>query len=669
MRIRSEVPNTVRLTLVVAGLCSAVNLFGAAPPVILNHPADQLVFFGTPVTLSITASNPSPTVMTFQWRRNGVNIPGAVSNYVATVATDTYFIQGVTPGDCGNYGAVVFNSDGPVNSTNARVLLEDLLPLPVEDLFDLRGQLPPTQSGSGLGANFDATTETGEPSHGGKRGGASIWYLWVAPTEGIATFDTRGSFFDTTLGAYEGEFLNALLPLDGDDDDGGFLNSTVSFNVQAGKGYNIAVDGYYGAKEKFILNWNVDPTGDRLPVIVSQPKGQVVPPGTNASFSVVVQAGIQVSYQWYRNGNPISGADTSSLVVNNVLPPDTGTYRVRVRAHQQQDRDVFSKGATLQINPSSTGTGAKAVAMRKFQEAVDPTTGPDLPALQPGGSDPRHALAGGYSGTQIFNTYGSTKEPGEPNHCNEAGGASYWYSYRAPVGGTLTVNTVGTVFNNVLAIYTGSATSFETLTPVTCSSTNVVPGGEAVSFTVSSTQTNYIVVDGVNGTSGIVVINYNLAAAPTITVPPQSRTVALGSNVTLTATAAGTPSLGYRWRSNGVFIPNRTTASLLLTNFKASYEAGYDLVVTNNVGAATSSVAWLYLNTPLRFSNTAYRPVNLFTTQLLGKANTNYVLQASTNLFSNWVSLSTNSSAFGIISYTNTLTPSFSNRYFRAYSQ
>src|SRR5437870_3727099 len=70
-----------------------------------------------------------------------------------------------------------------------------------QDIFTNRETIITVQ-GSLTGNNTTATVETGEPLHGGKTGGHSLWVSWVAPTNGVATFETDGSGFDTLLGVY-----------------------------------------------------------------------------------------------------------------------------------------------------------------------------------------------------------------------------------------------------------------------------------------------------------------------------------------------------------------------------------------------------------------------------------------------------------------------------------
>src|SRR5262249_37490021 len=54
----------------------------------------------------------------------------------------------------------------------------------------------------------DSSAELGEPVHCGVIGGASRWYSYLAPTDGILTVSTEGSGFDTILAVYTGPTTN-----------------------------------------------------------------------------------------------------------------------------------------------------------------------------------------------------------------------------------------------------------------------------------------------------------------------------------------------------------------------------------------------------------------------------------------------------------------------------
>jgi hypothetical protein len=421
--------------------------------------------------------------------------------------------------------------------------------------------------------------------------------------------------------------------------------------------YEIAVDGFYGVQGDIVLNWWLEQTSEQVPQILTQPQSVTV--GSNSAVSLLVMAtnhnSYTLQYQWYRNGVPISQQTQSLFTISSVTPQNVGEYRVLVSLHQQgSNHTTLSWPAQVQLDyQNKTNVQAQA----KFREATDSSSG----------LTPRAVPVSGYTGTHIWNTYGAESEPGEPNHCGKEGGAPYWFSYLAAANGTLTVDAYTPTFTNVLAIYIGPGDSYDTLVSVACASTNQGAGHEVAVFPAANGKNYWIVVDGLNGAVGDVTLSYNLTAPPAFTSQPQSQTVPQGSNVTLTASATGIPSPWYQWRTNAAKFFSRTNSSLTLTNFQATNQWNYDVVATNLVGAATSSVATLYLDSPLRFTNTARTVTNSFTALLLGKANTNYIIQSSTNLArTNWVPILTNSSPYGILFFVDTNLRSYSNRFFRA---
>ena len=54
---------------------------------------------------------------------------------------------------------------------------------------------------------------------------------------------------------------------------------------------------------------------------------------------------------------------------------------------------------------------------------------------------------------------GGSKQVDEPYHSGIYGGRSVWWSWTAPSSDTVTISTAGTVFDTVLAIYTGTELS------------------------------------------------------------------------------------------------------------------------------------------------------------------------------------------------------------------
>lgn len=116
------------------------------------------------------------------------------------------------------------------------------------------------------GSNVNASKETGEPNHGGRSGGKSVWWEWVADRSGRVTVSTSGSSFDTILGVYTGSTVAALTTVAGNDDcdsnhdgTGDSLQSCLTFNAVAGRTYSIAVDGYLAASGTIQLGLTARP--------------------------------------------------------------------------------------------------------------------------------------------------------------------------------------------------------------------------------------------------------------------------------------------------------------------------------------------------------------------------------------------------------------------------
>lgn len=106
----------------------------------------------------------------------------------------------------------------------------------------------------------------------------------------------------------------------------GSLRSTTSFNVQVITGN----DGAY---------------------IATHPVSRLVRSGATATFSVRGFGSPTPTYQWRRNGVPISGATSPTLTISNVSSTHAAVYDVLVRTPTSSKT---SQPAVLLVNPSST---------------------------------------------------------------------------------------------------------------------------------------------------------------------------------------------------------------------------------------------------------------------------------------------------------------------------
>jgi hypothetical protein len=487
------------------------------PPILGAGPVSTNLPVGTTATFCTTATGTPP--IQYQWRLNGFNILGATN--------PCYTVPAAQIAQGGTYTVVVGNGLGAVATLPATMTLV-LSNVPAGTNFASRVTLSGL-SGLIRADNRNGSFEPGEPLHAGKMGGKAVWYTWTAPVTGVVTIQTSGSTFDTLLAIYTGTTLTNLLVVDSDEGHGGFYTSKANFNAFAGVQYQIAIDGFGGDTGDFILSWQEEDTSHLLPTFTTQPKSQTVAPGQNATFTVVGarvcgngqtncdNPNPQLLYQWYFYGNPIAGATTNSLVVTNIQAAQVGIYNVTIATPYQTNQ---SDDATLQIN--LTGSVVEnAQATDKFLDAnqallIGSTESPLFATVQ-GDSGPLAAtVVRGFTGTQIFNTTGSATSPGEVI-CGTIGGASDWLSFAAEVSGTLYLNTDGSSYDTVMAVFRRSPTNSAVLQLLGCDNNSGTNGmSSSLSLSVSAGQTNYIQVDGVNGASGILQLNYSLATTTII---------------------------------------------------------------------------------------------------------------------------------------------------------
>jgi len=87
--------------------------------------------------------------------------------------------------------------------------------------------------------------------------------------------------------------------------------------------------------------------------------------------------------------------------------------------------------------------------------------------------------------------------------------------------------------------------------------------------------------------------------APVFSTQPTGQVLAPGTNVTFGAIVSGAQPLAFQWQMDGTNLINGgpisgvTTSNLTIVNLTESDSAQYQLIVTNNFGSATSSIAVL----------------------------------------------------------------------------
>jgi hypothetical protein len=570
------------------GSATSLNAFVSIiqPPSVVAQPTSASVPPNEPVEFCVGASG--DPVLRFQWRKNGGNIPGATNQCL--------MIPAVTPADGGSYSVVVENSVGAVLSAPA-ILTIALINRPGGDLFAQRSEILDTCF---VGSNVGATNEPGEPIHAGKQGGRSIWYTWRAPSDGIATFETRGSSFDTLLAVYTGPDVTHLTLVAADEDDGGFLSSRVRFNAVANANYEIVVDGYAASQGTFALCWDVAAISAPLPVILTHPLSRTVREMDSVTLSVVATSSLpDLKFQWFFNGMALNGALGPTLTIPSVLPQHVGLYRVAVS--NSYDHQAFvgliSAAAVLEIGPNPDVQSVDKVAdLRAPPATISARNGKPVSAgVTATGAG--ISVGAGSIDYQVINNTGSATSPTEPLPCRVLGGASRWLLLQPTNTATMRIDTMGSTIDTVLGVLTGSDPL--SLVSFLCDDDGAPDASRNafVRFTATAGTRYYVQADGKSGTNGIIYINWGLGFIPTNNQPFVTNRIRLGDNVTLTCAAMGVPAPTFYWRLGAQVIAVSTNAFLTLSNAQAQHFGVYSVIASNFIGSITNALVDLRVQT------------------------------------------------------------------------
>lgn len=161
--------------------------------------------------------------------------------------------------------------------------------------------------------------------------------------------------------------------------------------------------------------------------------------------------------------------------------------------------------------------------------------------------------------TVMGSNLAATKEPGEPNHGVEVGGASVWWTWLAPVSGKVVVKTEGSNFDTLLGVYTGS--SISNLAEVASNDDDGDNITSRVTFTATAGLNYSIAVDGFNGEIGDIVLNIAISDSP-----PSFTTAAHLQDGSFALTLLGTAGRNYGIDTSTNLVNWTSLAMLTTTN-------------------------------------------------------------------------------------------------------
>jgi subtilisin family serine protease len=361
--------------------------------------------------------------------------------------------------------------------------------------------------------NYSATLEDSEL--GTEDICASVWYKFTPTGSGVATVSTFGSDFDTVLTLYRSSNSsgahNSLTFISENDDSSGVTSYLGNQTISNGFTYFVRVAGYWSDSE-----WTCSRGSIELAWTISVTSPVLVP---GAPTNVVAVGG------------------TNSATVSWNAPSSTGGATITSYTATSSPGGFTCTSSSLTCSIS----GLSNFVSYTFTVTARNSAGTGTPSV------PSNSLIFGYqndnlssalaisTGTTYSNNSQATAETGEPDHAGMAGGKSMWFRYSSASLRAVSLNTSGSDFDTVVAVYTAVApASIAGLRIVeeNDDDPNGLGGTSAISFVAQPNIVYYIAVDGYDAWTGpeFGAITLNVTTESISIASPPTRVIAAAVN-------------------------------------------------------------------------------------------------------------------------------------------
>jgi hypothetical protein len=330
---------------------------GGASPLITTQPADFTASLGTNATFSVRATGQN---LSYQWRRNGVDISSAKSS--------SYTITSTSLANAGDYSVVVSSDNGSASVTSQIAKL--IVTFPLADLTINENTSPVLSvSVSGTGLKYQWLKD-GMQLRGQTNATLTLKDITVdqAGNYTVEVTDANGNKFTSqpskvtvnavlpvissqpgNVSAYTGGRATMRVVVKGaghtyqwkknGKDIPGETNSTLNvadlISEDAGE-YSVSVTNSVGsvtsrsARLRVLASNNNPQSGaTSRPVITSHPISATLNDGGTATLSVKASGG-GLLYQWMKNKKNITGANQATYTIRSASAADDGDYTVAV---------------------------------------------------------------------------------------------------------------------------------------------------------------------------------------------------------------------------------------------------------------------------------------------------------------------------------------------------
>ena len=379
----------------------------------------------------------------------------------------------------------------------------------------------------------------------------------------------------------------------------------------SGDGYGNSLQRAVGQFGNDPIHWHADaPTAgsantsvpNQPATIIAHPVSRALQAGTRVEFSVEVCGTGPMSYLWEWDGGALQNASGPSYVINSATAANAGMYRVLVSSAfgpsvysdwamlriqsppvitQHPQPILTSSDTNVSFTVAASGTGPFTYQWRKNGIALSGKTNAtlDLFNVQIADSGDYSALVGNAAGMvasdvanlEVFRRVRILTHP-----------QSRTANTNTSVSFTVTAEGTGTL--RYQWRYFGDEMPGETNSTMTLPSVQLEQSGDYTA-----------VVSDNRSSAESLIATLTVPFRPIVLRHPQGVTVAVGSNVTLTAGIYGGWPLTNRWRRGAfniftnVLSAKQTNTTFLLANIQTNQAAAYQVGVLNGAGSSQIS--------------------------------------------------------------------------------
>ena len=473
-------------------------------------------------------------------------------------------------------------------------------PVPANDSFASRVFLNGTNPAAS-GDTYMARSEPGEPVLDSALLGHTVWYAWVAPATGRASFSAS---FGYTVGVYTGTGLETLqLVTAGINGD--------SFLAQAGTTYHLQLDTDRLGTYSFGLQLspftvplndyftNATPLSGFSPVGISALVGATAEPYEPAHLGAQPYKSVWWRWQAVATGQAWASA-RKSLAQGVTVAVYTGSSleTLVLVAKGAKEVEFSAQGGTTYYIAAVTAPEAGGDVYLEVGGLASSATSFPVPGnlLCEWSFENTHlgltcwGASGDYGG--YVNEYGGADGTTWPML---VGGTKFWQDFVTVPGRTYQVKFAFMLDGARFLVKWNDQSLGIAEIPL-----NEGSFWHWTNFTATATgNTTRLLLDAVGGNACLDAVSVVwMSEPPSIVTQPLPASTFEGATASFLVGATGTPPLSYQWYFNGVPLLGKTSQSLLLDGVSLSQAGQYGVVVTNAFGSVTSAPAVLVVEKP-----------------------------------------------------------------------